>query len=177
MCISNPMLAVFTFLLSTYLAQDPSSGIRLAEQGPAGQAPTRVAVADLQAIEKALGGSIEAFQEQRLAPVNAKAEELRTLQLRILRERDTLAAEVYEQMQQQARQLKQDITQEEQAAFRDVQSRRAAQRAALAEHLAKVAAARHVQIVLNRREAAVLWVDSAIDLTDDVIKSVKSAVR
>jgi len=177
MSISNPMLAVFTFLLSTYLAQDPSSGIRPAEQGPAVQAPTRVAVADLQAIEKASGGAVEAFQERRLDPVRAKAEELRTLQLRILKEKALMDPEVSTELQQQAQQLKQDIAQEEQAAFSDVQRRRASQRSEIQAHLARIAAARRVQLVLNRGDAAVLWADAAIDLTADVITSMTGAAR
>jgi len=173
----NTLLAVMTVSLSVIPAQSHPSWGQAAKQGPAARVPSRVAVVDLQALERAVGGSVEAFQQQRLAAVNAKFEEMRALQLRIIKEKDTLDPEVYSQMQQQVQQLKKETALEEQAAFRDVQSRRAAQRATLQEHLARVAAARGFQLVLNRGESAVLWSDPVIDITDDVIKSLTNPVR
>jgi Skp family chaperone for outer membrane proteins len=173
----NTLLAVMTLSLLVIPAQSHPSGKLAAKQGPASRVPSQVAVVDLQTLERAVGGAVEAFQQQRLAAVNAKFEEMRALQLRIIREKDTLGPEVCSQMQQQVQQLKKETAQEEQAAFRDVQGRRAAQRATLQEHLARVAAARGFQLVLNRGESAVLWSDPGIDVTDDVIKSLTNPAR
>lgn len=177
MPVRSALLAAMIVSLAVVSAQSQPPGSQPAKQGPGAQAPSRVAVVDLQALERAVGGSVEAFQEQRLAPVNAKFEEMRTIQLRILKEKDTLDPELYSQLQQQVQQLKKDVAQEEQAAFRDVQSRRTTQRATLQEHLARVAAARGFQLVLSRGEATVLWADSAIDVTGDVIKSLTGQDR
>jgi Skp family chaperone for outer membrane proteins len=173
----NAFLAVMTLILTAIPAQDQLRGAQSAKEASTAQSMSRVAVVDLQALERAAGGSVEAFQQQRLVPVNAKLEEIRTIQLRILKEKDTLDPESSIQLQQQVQQMKKEVAQEEQAAFRDVQSRRTAQRAMLQEHLAKVAAARGVQLVLNRGEAAVLWAEPGIDLTADVIKAMTSPAR
>jgi len=177
MPIRNLLLAAFAVILPVLLVHASSSGASPAIQGPAAAPPVRVAVADFQAIEKASGGEVEAFQERRLEPVRAKAEELRTLQLRILKEKAVMDPAVSTELQQQAQQLKQDIAQEEQAAFSDVQRRRASQRSEIQAHLARIAAARGVQLVLNRGDAAVLWADSAIDLTAEVITSMTARAR
>lgn len=177
MPIRHPILSVLTVFLLLSSPDGRLSGTQPATQRPVDQAQTRVAVVDLPAVEKAFGVSIEAYQQQRLSPVNTKFEDMRAIQLRILKEKDTMDPGLSSQLQQQVQQLKKEIAQEEQAAFRDVQSRRTTQRAMLQEHLSKVATSRGFHVVLNRGESTVLWADPVIDVTADVIAAMTGPAR
>lgn len=144
-----------------------------------GERPTtRVAVVNLSVLEQASGvESVETYQERRVQAVAAKFEEIRSRELRIAAETNTLTPEVRDQLQMEIRRLKQELDQEQKAAFQDVQKQRTRRHDMVMEHIGKVAAAQDIQVVLNQSEAAVVWTASTLDITKDVVASMKAAAK
>jgi Skp family chaperone for outer membrane proteins len=176
-----PVFALLTFAApqqGTKPTPPPRPRAEAAVPVAAERPATRVAVVNIAALEQASGvESVETYQERRVQAVAAKYEEIRSRELRIAAETKTLTPELRDQLQTEIRRLKQELDQEQKAAFQDVQKQRTRRHDVVMEHIAKVAAAQGIQLVLNRSEAAVAWTDATIDITKDVVASMKAAAK
>lgn len=137
----------------------------------------RVGVVDRPAVEQAAAAAtaepLEAFQKRRMGEISAIQSAIRALQKRIIDGGESLTADVREQILAEIRQRQEELWKAEQATKDELKARSERSRPLVADHIAKVAARRGLEIVLDRSDPAVLWISPAVDVTNDVIASIR----
>jgi Skp family chaperone for outer membrane proteins len=178
--------AAFVFLVATVIAQTPGS---LATKARAPETPqvaatnpkaasTRVAVIDLAAVERAAGGETdESFTAKQTPPISEKWEQIRTVETRLLKEADTLSSDEKFALQQDVKRMRAELDQSQHAAFAAVEALRSGRDASLAQAISRTAAALGYQVVLSKKEAAVVWTDASVDITAAVVAALKLQAR
>ncbi len=146
------------------------------QRDAAPQAP-RVGVVDRLAVEQAAAAAasepLEAYQKRRTMELAAIQSAIRALQKRIIDGGESLTADVREQILAEIRQRQEELWKAEQATKDELKARSERSRPLVADHIAKVAARRGLEIVLDRSDPAVLWISPAVDVTNDVIASIR----
>lgn len=156
----------------------------LGAQGPArpdaAVSGPRVGVADRQALERAAtdvgAESSEAFQKRQMGALAPIQDTIRVLQKRIIDGGEALAADAREEILGEIRQRQEELRKADQATKDELHARTARHKNLVADHLAKVAEKHGLDVVLDRSDAVVLWTSHAIDLTNEVITSMRQAV-
>lgn len=177
---SSAAIAIVVALMASLAAQAPGTATqRASSAAPPAVAPgTRVAIVDLASIERLVGQeSLESFTERQTAPINAKWEQVRALELRLARERETISDEDRDTVQQQIKRLRSEIDQDQRSAFNAVQQYRSRRQVTQGQAIASTAAALGFQVVLNKTEAVVVWADAAVDITPQVAAAIKGEKR
>jgi len=160
-----------------------ASAVPAAQDGPtrrdAAPQSFRVGVVDRPAVEQAAAAvapePLEAFQKRRMGEISAIQDAIRALQKRIIDGGESLTADVREQVLAEIRQRQEELWKAEQATKDELRARAERSRPLIADHIAKVAARRGLEIVLDRSDPAVLWISPAVDVTSDVIASIRQA--
>jgi len=172
--------ALAVVLVAALAAQTPGTSTRrpAASAPPQASPGTRVAVVDLAAIERlAAGESVESFTEKQTVKINAKWEELRALELRLARERETISEADRDTAQQEIKRLRSEIDQDQRTAFNAVQQYRSGRQMTQEQAIASTAAVLGFQVVLNKTQAVVVWADAAVDITPQVAAAIKGEKR
>lgn len=158
--------------LATLTAQGPARTDAAPASGP------RVGVVDRQAVERAAAGgaeSVEAYQQRKMGELTAIQDAIRVLQKRILDGGDSLAPEAREEILAEIRRRQEEWRKADQATKDELKTRAQRHTGLVAEHIAKIAAKRGLEVVLDRSAAAVLWTNPVVDLTNDVIAALRQA--
>lgn len=154
----------------------PTAQDGLARRDAAVQAP-RVGVVDRPQVEQAAAAvaaePLEAIQKRRMGEISAIQDAIRALQKRIIDGGESLAADVREQILAEIRQRQDELWKAEQATKDELKARAERTKPVIADHIAKVAAKRGLDVVLDRSDPAVLWISPAVDVTSDVIASIR----
>lgn len=168
---STVLLLGIGLSFATLTAQGPVRTDAVAPPAP------RVGVVDRQSVERATGGaeSVEAYQQRKMSELNSIQDAIRVLQKRIIDGGDSLAPEAREEILAEIRRRQDELRKADQATKDELKARAERSTGLVSEHIAKVAAKRGLEVVLDRSAAAVLWANPVVDLTNDVIASIRQA--
>jgi outer membrane protein len=182
---------------SPSFAQAPAAPAAPTPAAPAAQAPAqppapkpfpqgaKVAYVVLQRIanESADGRvattQIQALQQKKAAELNEKNKQLQTLQARLEKEGSVMSPAVAGDLQKQIEKLNLEVqrfTQDAQGEVQELQQQLQQEfQARLEPVLAQVATDMGLQFVFNGPDAGLVWADSALDISSEVIKKLDSA--
>jgi Skp family chaperone for outer membrane proteins len=191
-----------TLSASSAYAQAPAAGAKPAAPAPAAPAPvqapapapaapkpfpqgSKVAYVVLQRIanESADGRvattRIQALQQKKAAELNDKNKQLSTAQQKLEKEGAVMSAAVAADLQKTVERLNVEVqrfTQDAQAEVQELQQQLQAEfQQRLEPVLQQVATDMGLQFVFNGPDAGLVWADSALDISSEVIKKLDSA--
>lgn len=122
---------------------------------------------------------IQALQQKKAAELNEKNKQLQTMQARLEKEGSVMNAAVAADLQKNIEKLNLEVqrfTQDAQAEVQELQqSLQDEFQSRLTPVLAQVATDMGLQFVFNGPDAGLVWADSALDITSDVIKKLDAA--
>jgi outer membrane protein len=122
---------------------------------------------------------IQALQQKKAAELNEKNKQLQTMQQKLEKEGSVMSASVAGELQKSIEKLNVEVqrfTQDAQAEVQELQQQLQAEfQQRLEPVLAQVATDMGLQFVFNGPDAGLVWADSALDISAEVIKKLDSA--
>ena len=122
---------------------------------------------------------IQALQQKKAAELNEKNKQLQAMQQRLEKEGSVMSASAAGDLQKQVEKMTLDVqrfTQDAQAEVQELQQQLQQEfQQRLEPVLAQVAADMGLQFVFNGPDAGLVWADSALDISAEVIKKLDSA--
>jgi outer membrane protein len=122
---------------------------------------------------------IQALQQKKAAELNEKNKQLSTLQARLEKEGSVMSPSAAADLQKQVEKINVEVqrfTQDAQAEVQELQQQLQAEfQQRLEPVLAQVATEMGLQFVFNGPDAGLVWADSALDISGEVIKKLDSA--
>lgn len=122
---------------------------------------------------------IQALQQKKAAELNEKNKQLQTLQQRLEKEGSVMSASAAGDLQKQVEKMTLEVqrfTQDAQAEVQELQQQLQQEfQQRLEPVLAQVATDMGLQFVFNGPDAGLVWADSALDISAEVIKKLDSA--
>jgi len=122
---------------------------------------------------------IQALQQKKAAELTAKQTQLASIQQRLEKEGAVMSAAVAADLQKQAEKLNVEVqrfTQDAQAEVQELQQQLQSEfQQRLEPVLQAVAADMGLQFIFNGPDAGLVWADSALDISGEVIKKLDSA--
>jgi outer membrane protein len=122
---------------------------------------------------------IQALQQKKAAELNEKNKQLQTMQQKLEKEGSVMSASVAGDLQKQIEKVTLEVqrfTQDAQAEVQELQQQLQAEfQQRLEPVLAQVAADMGLQFVFNGPDAGLVWADSALDISAEVIKKLDAS--
>jgi outer membrane protein len=122
---------------------------------------------------------IQALQQKKAAELNEKNKQLQSMQQKLEKEGSVMSASVAGDLQKQIEKVTLEVqrfTQDAQAEVQELQQQLQAEfQQRLEPVLAQVAADMGLQFVFNGPDAGLVWADSALDISGEVIKKLDAA--
>jgi outer membrane protein len=122
---------------------------------------------------------IQALQQKKAAELNDKNKQLQGIQAKLEKEAAVLSATAQADLAKQAEKINTDIqrfTQDAQAEIQELQQQLQQQfQTRIEPVLAKVGAAKGLHFIFNGPDSGLVWADTGLDISDDVIKALDAA--